>query len=187
MRLIIIRHGETVGNTKRILADSNDPLTEKGIEQAKKLSKRLATEKVDVIFSSPFLRAKETAKIIAKEHPKADFVLLDGLKEMKHGSFSNKTYDEVDWNKLPEDAESKTALFDRAKKVIEQISSEKSDSTVVLVGHNAINKSIVRVLRNLHPEDKTHISQKNTAVSIFDINTTETKELLFNCTKHITD
>jgi len=185
MKLIITRHGETEGNLKKVLADSSDLLTSKGIKQAEALSKRLRNEKINVIFSSTMIRAKETAKIILKNQPNAKLIFTDELKEGELGSYLNKKFDEVNWDLLPLDVENKKSLFERAKKFFQKVLKKYPDKTILFVAHNAINKALIRFLRNWDSEDKRKIPQENTGVSIFDISKKQIKEILFNCTKHI--
>ncbi len=71
-KYFFIRHAESIINTKGVLntvLENKDiaPLSEKGSLQAKQAAKDLHDKQVDVIFSSPFRRAKETADIIASE------------------------------------------------------------------------------------------------------------------------
>ena len=69
MRIILVRHGETEDNKKRIIQGHlPGKLSDKGIEQARKVANRLKNEKVDYIFSSDLDRAKSTAEEIAKFH-----------------------------------------------------------------------------------------------------------------------
>ena len=61
MKITFVRHAEkeTIGE---------DPyLTNKGIKQAKYLSKKLKKEKFDELYCSDMNRAKQTAKIISKK------------------------------------------------------------------------------------------------------------------------
>ena len=83
MRLILTRHGETEENVAGISQGQLLPgkLTDKGIEQAKKLASRLKDEKVDAIYSSDLARSADTAKIIAKYHSKVKFHLAKELRE----------------------------------------------------------------------------------------------------------
>ena len=68
-RLFVIRHGETEWNVQRRLQGQSDsPLTENGIEQAKKAASELKYIPFELAFSSDLLRAKRTAEIIAIEH-----------------------------------------------------------------------------------------------------------------------
>ncbi|MDP2838399.1 MAG: histidine phosphatase family protein [Candidatus Moranbacteria bacterium] len=65
----LVRHGEAENNVRHILNSApvkqEYPLTEHGKEQATRTAKQLATAGADVLFSSPILRAKETAESIA--------------------------------------------------------------------------------------------------------------------------
>ena len=71
MRIILIRHGQSTGNTeRRFQGQSKDPrfhLTELGKQQARKLKQRFINENIAPthIYSSPLKRVKETAEIIA--------------------------------------------------------------------------------------------------------------------------
>ena len=185
MRLILTRHGETKGNIKKILADIDDPLTTRGKKQAKAVSERLKKEKINAIFSSPIIRAKETAKIIARNHPNAKLILAEELKEMNLGSYLNKKFDEVNWDLIPKDVENKISLYRRAKKIVNRVLKQYPKGTILFVAHNAINKAIIRYLRNWSPEENKSIPQGNTAISIFEISTKRRKEILFNCMKHL--
>ncbi|MFA4887357.1 MAG: histidine phosphatase family protein [Candidatus Nanoarchaeia archaeon] len=185
MKLLVTRHGETEGNVKRILAGVKDELTVKGVEQAKKLAKRLKNEKIDAIYSSPILRAKRTTEEIVKYHKNVDFHLVDELREGDLGSYKYKPMDRVDWNNLPSDVENKTSLYRRAKKIVNKAFKKYPKGTVLFVAHNGINKAIIRVIKNLHPEDKISIPQHNTALTVCEINSKGKKIKLFNCTKHL--
>ena len=67
MKLYITRHGETVRNAEyRVLGRTDDPLSEKGRTQAAELAEKLKDTDIDLIFSSPLSRAKETAMAVAK-------------------------------------------------------------------------------------------------------------------------
>jgi len=67
MKLILVRHGETIDNKKRLVQGHRQgELSDVGKEQAKKVAERLKDEKIDYIFSSDLRRAADTAKVIAK-------------------------------------------------------------------------------------------------------------------------
>jgi isoleucyl-tRNA synthetase len=73
-RYLILRHGKTLHQTrkgKKIIYDwpslDSFPLLEKGKKKIRKLVKKLKKEKIDLIYSSDSLRAKQTAEIVAKE------------------------------------------------------------------------------------------------------------------------
>ncbi len=65
----ILRHGQSIKNKKRISAGWPEvfysPLTEKGKKQIKEAAKKIKKKKINLIFSSDLLRAKQTAEIFA--------------------------------------------------------------------------------------------------------------------------
>ena len=65
MKLYIVRHGETEWNKARKIQGQVDiPLNEFGRTLAKKTAKGLADIKFDLCYTSPLVRAKETAELI---------------------------------------------------------------------------------------------------------------------------
>ena len=65
MQLYIVRHGETVWNLEhRVQGQTDVPLTDNGRKQAKELQKLVSSLNIDVVISSPLIRAKETAQIL---------------------------------------------------------------------------------------------------------------------------
>ncbi len=62
MRLIVVRHAEAAPGDP----DELRPLTAAGQDAARALGERLAGERIDVILTSPLLRARETAAAIAR-------------------------------------------------------------------------------------------------------------------------
>jgi broad specificity phosphatase PhoE len=183
MKLILVRHGETHGNIGEILADDDDELTSKGVMQAKAVAGLLKSEKVDVILSSPLLRAKNTASAIAKFHPGADFIEVDDLRERGLGSYVNKRFDEVNWQKLPSDVESRPAIDKRAQGFVERTLQNYASDTVVVVTHNAVIRAIVRFL--MKGKRKDYGDFRNCSVTIFEVSGKEVKEILFNSTRHL--
>ncbi len=79
-RYFIMRHGQAISNVTGVLDLHGDPtnhLTKKGEEQAVHAAAGLKKEKIDLIFSSPFLRAQKTADIVQKELRLSGEVLVD--------------------------------------------------------------------------------------------------------------
>ena len=67
--LYLIRHGETVDNSNKIMqGQTQGELNEKGINQARMVSKNLTEEHFDAIISSDLKRSYDTASIIAEPH-----------------------------------------------------------------------------------------------------------------------
>lgn len=78
MRLYLIQHGKA----KKEEEDPNRPLTDEGKNETEKVAKKFMDRgyKVDVIYTSKKLRAKQTAQILAKKiNPAKGIIETDGL------------------------------------------------------------------------------------------------------------
>ncbi len=95
MRLILVRHGETMYNAQRRFTGQSDvPLNLFGMQQAAALADCLATEHLDVIVTSDLERTHITAEAIARYHGLPIREDID-LREMALGEWEGFTYDEV--------------------------------------------------------------------------------------------
>lgn len=69
MKIFVARHGQTFWNAQNKVCGVTDvEITEKGIEQARKLSDIVQDYNIDVVLSSPLKRAVETGKIVADKN-----------------------------------------------------------------------------------------------------------------------
>ena len=96
--LYIIRHGQTARNQANALQGRSDfPLNEAGIMQAREAGRLLTSEGIhfDHVFSSPLIRAVQTAEILA---PGLKPALDDRLIEMDYGP-----YEGADLSHLPQE------------------------------------------------------------------------------------
>ncbi len=94
MRLLLVRHGESLGNLTRQLQPRDEPLTERGQRQARELAAFLA-ERPDlrVVYTSPLTRAYQTAAIIGAAIGLRP-IPLEGLAEINVGDAAGMTFDE---------------------------------------------------------------------------------------------
>ena len=94
-RIMLVRHGETLWNEERRCQGITDiPLSEKGVEQAKRLKERLRDEKIDIAFSSPLKRALKTAEIIL-EGRNIKLIVREDLRELDFGIFEGMVFREA--------------------------------------------------------------------------------------------
>ena len=92
MKIYLIRHGETDYNSvKRLQGQSDICLNENGREIAKKVGSALMDVDFDYIFSSPLMRALETAKIIRGDRD-IPVIIEDRIKEMCFGEYEGLCY-----------------------------------------------------------------------------------------------
>ena len=83
MKIFLVRHGETEWNRiNRFQGISDIPLNTKGKAQVEALAQALKDETIDVVYSSPLIRARETAKAIRHFHLSSLYFEEEGLKEM---------------------------------------------------------------------------------------------------------
>ena len=64
MKVYIVRHGQITNNALKLYATSDEDLTEIGIKQAEELREKIKDMNIDIIISSPWIRAKHTTEII---------------------------------------------------------------------------------------------------------------------------
>ncbi|MFZ5437746.1 MAG: histidine phosphatase family protein [Patescibacteria group bacterium] len=87
----IIRHGETPYNAQKLIQGHIDiELNDNGIQQAKKLSKKLKDVKFDNVFASDLKRAHKTAQLIAEERNILEVKTDELLREMYLGSYEGR-------------------------------------------------------------------------------------------------
>ena len=95
MKLYIIRHGQTDWNiAKKIQGRQDIPLNERGRYQAGCLKKAMEDRPVTAVFSSPQIRAMETAKAVASSSGSVVIPVKD-LMEINYGSWEGKTEEEL--------------------------------------------------------------------------------------------
>ncbi len=136
--IFVVRHGETKANEKGIEAGPLDyPLAKKGIKEVKFIAQTLSQAKIKSVYSSPVLRAVQTAKILARPH-KLKVKTLEELTEAKiRPEFvGKKGRHHILTN--PEDySETNRDLLGRSYKAIEIIKSQ-SRGNAILVSHGDV-------------------------------------------------
>ena len=189
MKLYIMRHGETDWNKQGLIQGSADiPLNEYGVELAKLTKDGLdaAGIKFDKIFSSPFVRARETAKIIAQGMG-VPVTVKDEIREMNFGAYegikiselrTNPAYREI--NKCFDDpvhyvregeAESYEEVFARIGSflTVEVLPLEKQCKRVLIVCHGAVIRAFLSIIKKLPLSEYWNIHQPNCSINIAEV------------------
>ena len=166
--LYVIRHGKTDWNAKyKIQGLTNIPLNEEGRQMARDAAVEYKDVHVDVCFCSPLDRARETAEILF-EGRDVPVIVDERLHEMSFGICEGieNVFEKpecplylffMDPEKYaaPEGAESFEQLFTRTgdflREKVYPLLEEKKD--VVIVGHGAMNNSIVCQVKNIPLKD----------------------------------
>jgi broad specificity phosphatase PhoE len=93
--ILLIRHGRSTWNAEhRIQGWADPPLDETGREQARQLAKRLTVNPPIILYTSPQIRALETATII-RDALNIPIVPDERLKEHGAGDLTGLTQDQV--------------------------------------------------------------------------------------------
>jgi broad specificity phosphatase PhoE len=107
-----LRHGQTDWNVNNLIMGHQDiPLNQTGIEQAHNMSNILRTLEFDVIWSSPLLRARQTAEII-NQSLKYPIYVNENLKERGWGEGEGQTQKELFLSLKPKLEENLTEKID---------------------------------------------------------------------------
>lgn len=167
--LYIMRHGKTDWNVMHKLQGRTDiPLNDEGRRMAERAAKEYRNVHLDICFCSPLSRAKETAEILLRGR-NVPIVCDDRLQEMSFGiyegiveSFSvpncpvNVIFQRpAEYKEAFEGAESFEDLFARTGEFLEErVEPELAKGRdVLIVGHGAMNLSIVSRIRKLPREE----------------------------------
>ncbi len=173
-RLILIRHGEAESNVKNIHYSGLDKygLTPVGEKQAEMYGHLLRDEVIDVFYSSPLLRTKQTAEIVSGKIG-VDVIYSDLLKE---GSLGD--WEEIDLGKLgkedpraikfrqmrkqgdlaafdftPPQGESLKKIKERVETWLAEVIDKHQGQTVLVCTHEAIISFIISLIKQHSPEE----------------------------------
>lgn len=146
--LYYARHGQSVMNVSGHFAGRTDtPLTEVGRGQAKAAGQQAKAIKIDLIVSSPLVRALETAQIIAREigYPPENILTNELLIERDYGkTITGMPFDAApDFASFP-DFETDEQLLARARLAADWLKTIEVD-TVLAVGHGSSGWALRRL------------------------------------------
>lgn len=186
-RYFILRHGEADNNVVEDFSYKNDErakLTDNGINQVINQAKEFK-EQINVIFSSPLLRTKQTAEIFCQEinFPFSDVVYDDRIREWKASEiFEGKMKDDFikyyqkdfindPYEVLPQ-GESFMDLVKRAGDFIYELEKKYQQKNILIVSHAGFSRALDFVVRGLDSEtlkkESDYSYQKNAEIREFN-------------------
>lgn len=199
--LFMIRHGATDNN----LADPpllqgrlDVPLSVDGRQQAECTGRLLATQSICRVYSSPLLRARQTAEAIAKPH-RLEVDIIEDLQEIDVGDWEGRSWREISATE-PEryqqfmanpaehgyaGGENVTELFQRVNPAMEQLLSANLGGQVVMVGHNLVNRTWLASLLDIPLPQVRVVHQDNCGVSVVRYRDGQAKLLSLNSAFHL--
>ncbi len=138
--LILVRHGHAVSSEKNIYSSDlrvPHPLTERGTAQAERTGAELARlKRMDGLYSSTTLRAKQTAEIIAKAIGGVEVKVDPRLRERNYGDLEDQQVPEdKSWHRqaLSHGAESFTTVMGRTMEFTHELPDK--DGVYIAVTH----------------------------------------------------
>ena len=154
-RLVLIRHGESEGNRDRVFTRTPEvPLTDAGRAQVLRAAEWVAARYLPVaVVSSPFLRARQTAAILAERLALAVRVEED-LREQSYGELAGQPYaalraaSDYDparyWLWRPPGGETLVEVAARAGAALDRVAAGTPGSDVVVVSHGGVMAALWR-------------------------------------------
>lgn len=187
MAILLVRHGETVGNAARVLQRPDSPLNERGIRQAAQLAERLFALGFAHVLCSDLVRALMTAEPL---RARVDVVIEETplLQERNFGDLRGMSYDELTEDPfardyVPPNGESVEAFDQRVAQAFDLILERRRglSGPLVVVTHGLLCRALVK--------NHTHATAMpdrfaNASLTICDPDPPFTARLV-NCTRHL--
>jgi probable phosphoglycerate mutase len=202
MRVVLIRHAHSQANAAGVLSGRRPGihLSEKGIEQAQGLAKRLGQFPVTQIRVSPMERCLETIGpwINSLDASNKKQAITDhDLTEVDYGSWSGKKLSTLSRNKMwttvqesPSrmyfpGGEGLAAMQIRAMRSIHASIDGKKSGVNIFVSHGDVIKAMVASALGMHLDDFQRIIIDPASVTILDFSQLKPRTLLVNDTRAV--
>ncbi|MBR2426048.1 MAG: histidine phosphatase family protein [Lentisphaeria bacterium] len=179
-KFIIVRHGETIANRDHILQGwMESPLTENGIQQAKRVAMYLKNATFSVAYTSDLSRAVNTIQEILKFHPDIPLHLEPALREWNLGILQGQ-YNDVLWEKYPDmmcafrnehcspdipGGEKRSEFQQRITDIFRTLAERHPGETVLICTHGGALQRIFRMVTGLLDINNVLPASTNTSVS----------------------
>jgi broad specificity phosphatase PhoE len=184
VRIILVRHGQTAWNSgagqERFRGRTDLPLDQTGHSQANALAPRLWDEPIAAIYASPLQRTQQTVAPLAKRlgltiqpDPRLldiDYGLFQGLDHQEAAAAFPQHH--LSWLTRPgqvslPEGESLDDVRGRLVHLLDELAHRHRGQTVLLAGHQIVNKVLTCTLLGLDLDRIWHVGQDTTAISVF--------------------
>lgn len=155
--IYIVRHGQTDLNKKHVMQGRIDePLNEDGIRQAEEAARQLKDMGVtiDMVWSSPLQRARDTARIIAGDAPlrtderllEMDYGPYDGTDLMSPPPEIMEFFSDFVNNPAPPGMEPLPSIVQRLGEFLEELREDPPEGSVLISTHAIAMKGALEYL-----------------------------------------
>ncbi len=198
-RLLLVRHGDTALNSaERYWGSTDVELSSDGIKQAEKLRDRLASEKIDAIYSSNLKRASVTAEIIGSSHG-LEVITCPELREVDFGKLEGLKFDEVRqlypkvaelWAKRSPKlrypaGDSVDDLTNRVSIFASMLGQHAIEETVLIAAHSGVLRTLMCQLMGLELRHRWQFRVDLASLSIIETYPERAILSLLNDTSHL--
>ena len=181
MKLILVRHGETEENVKKINQGHRPgKLTALGKEQANKLAQQLKDEKIDVIYCSDLKRTKDTLPPILRFHKRTPVHYVSEIREKGMGVFEGTERGSIRRHVKkhgahyptfrPKGGESFRDVKRRNIRFYQKMLKRHSNQTVLWVTHEGVIINVLLYVKGWPDKHYKKLSQENAAMTIIEVN-----------------
>lgn len=199
-KILLTRHGHVEGiHPERFRGRQQLELTERGREQAAAVAARIAGAWRPVkIYTSPMVRCVDTGAAIAQTTGAPAEVCAD-LNDIDYGAWQFKTFNAAKaddpalyaaWLATPElirfpNGETLQDLAARAANVLRFVLARHRDETIVLVGHDSVNRALLMQCLDMPLSAYQRITQEPCCLNEIDIGGGTIRILRINETHHL--
>ena len=202
--LYLIRHAATPNNRARpprLQGRRTDPgLSDEGYHQARRTGRWLADVPIGAVYSSPLLRARQTAEAIAERHG-VPIAVVEDLIEVDVGDWEGRTWDEIErtdqeaYRLFKTDAsvhgyaggENLSVVQTRAVPALQRLLAENVGRTIAAVGHNVVNRAYLAHLLDVPLRNYRLVPQDNCGANLIRHRAGKTKLVTVNAVWHLDD
>ena len=199
-KILLTRHGHVEGILpERFRGRAELALTKKGVAEAEALAARIARAwKPAVVYTSALQRCVVTGTIIANLCG-VKAIPLEGLMDIDYGAWQMHTHEEIKaeapeayrlWRTAPQrvrfpDGESLQDLFARTADVLRLVLERHPADTVVMVGHDSVNRSILMQFLDQPLSAYGRLAQDPCTLNEIDVEGDDIRVQRINDTSHL--
>ena len=198
MKYIFVRHGKTHFNEIQLKQGWCDsPLTKQGIKEIENMAEQLKDYKIDAAYTSPILRAKNTAQIILKNHSvllnedgrlkEVNFGFLEGFPCLFVDKLQSSKGNQLKWENAGiwykadytgYEGENVEDVIQRHFELLNDIEKKfQDDDTILMVGHGC---SLYAFIKTLLKNQKLDFPQNASSIIVNKVNNEYQLETVLN-------
>jgi probable phosphoglycerate mutase len=183
-KILLIRHGHVEGiRPERFRGRADLPLTDRGTTEAQAVARRIALAwRPITVYTSPMRRCIDTGGAIAKACA-VEIQAIDDLNDLDYGAWQLRSYADIkeadpqlyaSWLATPHlvrfpNGDSLQDLVARSANALRFVIDRHPDDTVVLVGHDSVNRALLLQLLDQPLSAYWRVTQDPCCINEIDI------------------